>query len=66
MTLNKAITAINEASIGWVHENYYLAGGELSESIEKEKRKFYDKNIFSDNNVEWSSKRLSKIISADV
>ena len=37
--------------------------GGLSESVKKEK--FATKNLFSDN-IEWSSKNLWKMISADV
>ena len=40
-----------------------MGGGGLSESVKK--GKFATKNLFSDN-IEWSSKNLWKMISADV
>ena len=30
MTINKARKALNEACIGWFHENCYLVGGDFS------------------------------------
>ena len=38
--------------------------GDLSESIKK--RKIHDKNIFFSDNIEWGSRNMWKMMSADV